>query len=145
MYDDSARRDAPHCCVCGRQPVSCCHWGTEEYEQLAMNRYGWMVVRAYLPALAALAAAVVCMLWTSLFGSVSHLHGLVAYAKWLPPVFLLAALVTGLISTLRLWNWKTGKAPRCAGCGGPLSRLHHGAHGDFRKCLACGGKQTQST
>ena len=110
-----------------------------------MNRYGWMVVRAYLPALVALAAAVVCMLWTSLFGGLSHLHALVPYVKWLPPAFLLAALVTGLISTLRLWNWKSGKAPRCAGCGGPLSRLHHGAQGDFRKCLACGGKQTQST
>lgn len=109
-----------------------------------MNRYGWMVVRAYLPALAALAAAVVCMLWTSLFGGVESLHLLVPYVRWLPPVFLLAALVTGLVATLRLWNWKSGKTPRCAGCGGPLSALHHGAQGDYRKCLACGGKQTQS-
>ena len=109
-----------------------------------MNRYGWMLVRAYLPALMALVLAVVCMLWTSLFGGVAMLHALVPYATWLPPVFLLAALVTGLIATLRLWHWKNGKAPRCAGCGGPLGRLHHGAQGDYRKCLACGGKQTQN-
>jgi hypothetical protein len=106
-----------------------------------MNRYGWMVVRAYLPALAALAAAVVCMLWTSLFSGVSTLHSLVPYVKWLPPLFLLAALVTGLVATLRLWNWKSGKAPRCVGCGGPLGSLHHGVQGNFRKCLACGSKQ----
>ena len=106
-----------------------------------MNRYGWMVVRAYLPALAALVAAVVCMLWTSLFRGADGLRLFVPYMKWLPPVFLLAALVTGLVATLRLWNWKTGKAPHCAGCGGALSRLHHGAQGDFRKCLACAGKQ----
>jgi hypothetical protein len=112
--------------------------------RLAMNRYGWMVVRAYLPALAALVAAVVCMLWTSLFRSVDGLRVFTPYMKWLPPVFLLAALVTGLIVTLRLWNWKTGKAPQCAGCGGPLSRIQHGAQGDFRKCLACGGKQAPS-
>ncbi|MET0582291.1 MAG: hypothetical protein ABWX88_05030 [Pseudoxanthomonas sp.] len=106
-----------------------------------MNRYGWMVVRAYLPALAALAAAAVCMLWTSLFGSFQSLHLLVPYVKWLPPVFLLAALVTGLTATLRLWRWKSGETPRCAGCGGPLGGLHHGKQGDYRKCLACGGKQ----
>ncbi|RYE89868.1 MAG: hypothetical protein EOO78_32480 [Oxalobacteraceae bacterium] len=106
-----------------------------------MNRFGWMVVRAYLPALVALVLAVVCMLWTSLFGSVAWLHALVPYMKWLPPVFLLAALATGLAATLRLWRWQHGATPTCTGCGGPLGRLQHAAHGDYRKCLACGGKQ----
>lgn len=106
-----------------------------------MNRYGWMLLRAYLPALVALALAILCMLWTSLFGSVAALSALVPYAKWLPPLFLLAALVAGLWATLGLWRWQHDQAPKCAGCGGPLGRLRHGAHGDTRKCLGCGSRQ----
>ena len=106
-----------------------------------MDRYGWMVVRAYLPALLALAVAVLAMGWTSLFGHNAALNALASYAKWVPPFALLAALIAGLYSTLRLWHWKSGKTPRCRGCDGPLGRLHHGPKGDCRKCLACGGKQ----
>ena len=106
-----------------------------------MNRYGWMLLRAYLPALVALVVAIACMLLTSLVGSVAMLRALVPYAKWLPPLFLLAALVAGLIATLGLWRWQRDQAPRCAGCGGPLGRLRHGATGDTRKCLACGNRQ----
>lgn len=106
-----------------------------------MNRYGWMVVRAYLPSLIALALAVLAMLWTSLFNHSATLNALVPYAKWVPPFALLAALLAGLFSTLRLWRWKSGKAPRCRGCDGALGRLHHSPKGDYRKCLACGGKQ----
>ncbi len=106
-----------------------------------MNRYGWMVLRAYLPALIALALALLAMLWTSLFNHSTMLNGLVDYAKWIPPFALLAALVAGLVPTLRLWHWKNGKTLRCRGCDGPLGRLRHGPQGDYRKCLACGGKQ----
>ena len=53
----------------------------------------------------------------------------------------IAALLAGLFTTLRLWHWQSGKTPRCRGCEGPLGRLHHGPQGDYRKCLACGGKQ----
>lgn len=106
-----------------------------------MNRYGWMVVRAYLPALIALALAVVAMLWTSVFGNSHSLNVLVPYAKWIPPFALLAALIAGLFSTLRLWRWQSGKDTTCSGCGGPLGRVHHAAQGDYRKCLACRGKQ----
>ena len=106
-----------------------------------MNRYGWMVLRAYLPALIALALAVLAMVGTSLFHHNATPNGLVVYAKWIPPFALLAALVAGLLSTLRLWHWKNGKTPRCRGCDGPLGRLHHDPKGDYRKCLACGGKQ----
>ena len=108
-----------------------------------MNRYGWMVVRAYMPALVALALAVVAMLWTSLFGHSANLNVLVPYAKWIPPFALLAALIAGLLTTLRLWHWQSGKVAKCHGCGGPLGRLHHGTHGDYRKCLGCGGKQQE--
>lgn len=106
-----------------------------------MDRFGWMVVRAYLPALLALVLAVVCMFWTSLFGEFAPLRALVPWTKWLPPILLLAALVAGLATTLRLWRWKQGELPVCPGCGGPMGRVHHAAGGDWRKCQACGGKQ----
>ncbi|MEO6518155.1 MAG: hypothetical protein ABIO17_04060 [Pseudoxanthomonas sp.] len=106
-----------------------------------MNRYGWILLRAYLPALVALVLALLCMLWTSFFSSVATLQALVPYAKWLPPLFLLAALVAGLTATLGLWRWQQDKAPKCATCGGPLAGRRHGPHGDTRKCLACGHRQ----
>ena len=106
-----------------------------------MNRYGWMLLRAYLPALVALVVAIACMLLTSLVGSVAMLRALVPYAKWLPPLFLLAALVAGLIATLGLWRWQRDQAPTCTSCSGPLGRLRHGPNGDTRKCLACGNRQ----
>ncbi|MEP6907578.1 MAG: hypothetical protein ABI858_06305 [Pseudoxanthomonas sp.] len=106
-----------------------------------MNRLGWMIVRAYLPALGGLVLAVLAMGWTSLFGSIDALHVVVPFVKWLPPLFLLVALVAGLVATLRMWRWQTGKLPVCAGCGGPLGRVRHGAQGDVRKCLACGNYQ----
>lgn len=106
-----------------------------------MNRYAWMVVRAYLPALLALALAVIGMTWTSVSGNVHALSPLVPYVKWLPPIALLAALVAGLVATLRLWRWQSGKTPLCAGCGGPLGRLQQGPQGSYRKCLACGARQ----
>ncbi len=106
-----------------------------------MNRYGWMLLRAYLPALVALVVAIACMLLTSFVGSVAMLRGLVPYAKWLPPLFLLVALVAGLIATLGLWRWQRDQAPTCTSCSGPLGRLRHGPNGDTRKCLACGNRQ----
>lgn len=106
-----------------------------------MDRFGWMIVRAYLPALGALVLAVLAMGWTSLFGNIGTLHVVVPIVKWLPPLFLLAALGAGLVATLRLWRWKSGKLPTCAGCGGPLGRVRHGVSGDTRKCQACGHVQ----
>ena len=106
-----------------------------------MNRFGWMLLRAYLPAIGALVLAIMGMLWTSLFGSIDALRAAVPIVKWLPPVFLLAALVSGLIATLRMWRWRTGQLPACAGCGGPLGRVQQGPQGATRKCLACGSRQ----
>ena len=107
-----------------------------------MNRYGWMLFRAYLPALACLAVATGAMVWTSLLGSMEPSRHLVLYSKWIPPIALLAALVSGGIATLRMWRWQRGTTPACTGCGGPLGRVHASPMGDYRKCLACGGRQT---
>lgn len=109
-----------------------------------MNRYAWMLFRAYLPALVCLAVAVGGMVWTSALGSMDVSRNLVLYAKWIPPVALLAALVSGGIATLRMWRWQRGEEPACAGCGGALGRVQHSASGDYRKCLACGSKQSVS-
>mgnify|MGYP001285256275 FL=1 len=109
-----------------------------------MNRYGWMVVRAYLPAVAALLLAVLAMFWTSAVGSIDALNALVPYAKWITPIALLAALVSGGITTLRMWHWQRGETPACKGCGGALGRLRHAPTGDYRKCLCCGGKHSTS-
>ena len=105
-----------------------------------MSRYGCMLVRAYLLALVALVLAIASMVWTSVLGSTA-LHGLVPYAKWLPPLFLLVALAAGLVTTLRLWRWQHDQAPKCSGCGGPLGRVKHSPQGDTRKCLVCGTRQ----
>ena len=58
-----------------------------------MNRYGWMLFRAYLPALVALAVALGAMVWTSLLGSMEPARHLVLFSKWIPPIALLAALI----------------------------------------------------
>ena len=109
-----------------------------------MNRYAWMLFRAYLPAMVFLAVAVGAMLWTSALGDIELLKNLVPYSKWLPPIALLAALLAGGIATLRMWRWQRGEEPACTGCGGALGRVRHSPTGDYRKCLCCGGKQTVS-
>lgn len=106
-----------------------------------MNRYGWILLRAYLPAAAALVFAIAFMFWTSVADNVSVLSGWVPWLKWLPPLALLVSLVSGGIATLRMWRWQRGELPTCAGCKGPLGRLRHGSQGNYRKCLACGGRQ----
>lgn len=103
-----------------------------------MNRYAWMVVRMYLPAVVALGVALVTTIATSFFGSTAELNGLA-------PISMLVALVSGGIATLRMWNWQSGKTPRCAGCGGPLSRVHHAADGAYCTCLACHGRRELGT
>ena len=108
-----------------------------------MNRYGWILLRAYLPAAAALVFAAAFMFWTSVAGSVDGLNQWVPWLKWLPPLALLVALASGGIATLRMWRWQRGEAPVCASCEGPLGGVRHGPQGDYRKCLACGRRQAE--
>ena len=105
------------------------------------NRYGWMLLRVYLPALLALGLALLAMVVTLFFSTTAALNGLTPYLTWITPISLLVALVAGGIATMRMWHWQSGKTPACRGCKGPLGRLRHGEHGDYRKCLVCGGKQ----
>lgn len=106
--------------------------------QVAMNRYGWIVVRAYLPAAVALACAVAFMLLTSLLGSMDATRSWVPVAKWLPLLALLAALASGTLATWRTWRWQRGGAKVCAACNGPLGSVHHGNDGAWQRCQSCG-------
>lgn len=106
-----------------------------------MNRYGWILLRAYLPAAVALVFAIAFMFWTSVASNVDALNGWVPWVKWLPPLALLVALVSGGIATVRMWRWQRGESSVCANCQGPLGGLRRGPHGDYRKCLACGARQ----
>lgn len=106
-----------------------------------MNRYAWMLVRVYLPALIALGLALATMIATFFFSGSAALNGLSPYLTWVTPISLLVALATGGFATVRMWHWQSGRTPACRGCKGPLGRLRHGEHGDYRKCLACGGDQ----
>ena len=108
-----------------------------------MNRYAWILLRAYLPATVLLLVAIGTMLWISVAGNVDMLSGWVSFLRWLPPVALLAALVAAAVATLRMWRWQRGDAPTCAACKGPLGRLHHGRAGDYRTCVACGARQDE--
>ncbi len=108
-----------------------------------MNRYTWILLRAYLPATVLLLVAIGAMVWTSVAVNVDALGSWVRVLKWLPPVALLAALVFAGIATLRMWRWQRGDAPTCAGCKGPLGRLHQGRAGAYRDCIACGQRQDE--
>ncbi len=106
-----------------------------------MNRYGWILVRAYLPAAVALACAGAFMLLTSLLGSLEATRGLVPFAKWLPLVALLAALLSATIATVRTWRWQRAGARFCAACNGPLGGVEAADDGPIQQCLACGATQ----
>lgn len=108
-----------------------------------MNRYAWILLRAYLPAAVLLLVAVGTMAWISLAGNVHMFRGSVPVLRWLPPLALLAALVAAAVATLRMWRWQRGDAPSCAACKGPLGRLHRDDGGQYRRCVACGRRQDE--
>jgi len=102
-----------------------------------------ILLRAYLPAGIALLAAVGLMLWTSIVGSVDLLKSWVPAVKWLPPVALLVAIVSGGIATMRMWRWQRDGAPVCQACGQALERIRIGLDAG-RRCRGCGAPVAQS-
>jgi len=109
-----------------------------------MNRYAMILLRAYLPAGIALLAAVGLMLWTSIVGSVDLLKSWVPTVKWLPPLALLVAVVSGGIATTRMWRWQRDGAPVCQECGQALERIRVGLGVGQRRCRGCGAPVAQS-
>ena len=104
---------------------------------LAMNRYAMILLRAYTPAGIALLAAVGLMVWTSIVGSVDPLKSWVPMVKWLPPLALLAAIISGGIATTRMWRWQRDGAPVCQACGRALERVRTGPDVGQRRCREC--------
>ena len=108
-----------------------------------MNRYTSILIRAYLPAAVLLLVAIGAMVWTSVAVNVNMFSGWVGVLRWLPPIALLAALVMGVVATLRMWRWQRADAAKCAGCAGSMGPLQHGPNGDYRSCMACGAVQDE--
>ena len=106
-----------------------------------MNRYGRILLRAYLPAVAALLFAIAFTVLTSVAGSVNAFDSGVPVVTWMSPLALLVAMISGGIAMMRMWRRQRGQSPVWAGCLGPLGDVRHGPQGNDRKCLAYGCKQ----
>lgn len=106
-----------------------------------MERWGWMAIRAYAPAVGVSVFTVVAMIVVSGWESSPLLAGIVQAGRWV----LLLALATTVwlfaVPTYRLWRWYRGDTPCCTTCGGPLGREREGyrSRGSaYRRCYSCG-------
>ena len=99
----------------------------------------WMnLIRAYWPAIAAmafslLAVGVISPLRHSSFGT-----ELMASLRWVPLGGLAVALLYGAWVTFRSWQAERGHGCLCPLCMGPLGHERSGRYGDYRRCLLCG-------
>lgn len=100
-----------------------------------MDRWAWMMVRIYAPALGAL--ALLLMLPLGMLRESPMLAGVYAMARWLPALAIAVSVIFGLIATVRLWRWDQGSSPLVCECGGLLGRARDGRYGRYRKCQAC--------
>src|SRR4249919_329862 len=112
--------------------------GSSSLEQI-MDRWGWMALRAYVPAGIALVVGVVSAWMVSGLQANPLLAGMSAPLQWVSPSAFLAAVGLSLLATYRLLQWERGNALTCD-CGGLLGRERAGirGRGDYRRCLACG-------
>lgn len=106
-----------------------------------MDRWDWMAIRAYAPAVGALVFAAVAMIVVTGWQANPSLTGFVEIGRW---VSLLGLAVTGWLvaaPTYRLLRWQRGAGPCCPNCDGPLGHERAGyanRGGAYRKCYACG-------
>ena len=106
-----------------------------------MDRWDWIMFRAYAPAVVALLVAAVSMIMVSGWQSHPVLAGFVVVGRWVP---LLALMVTGCLvvaPTYRLLRWSRLKGPICPRCSGPLGHKRAGyanRGGAYRRCYSCG-------
>jgi hypothetical protein len=106
-----------------------------------VNRWDWMAVRAYLPAVGALLAAAISTWALSGWHDSPLLAGIAQVARWVPLVALGATVALVVAPTYRLLRWRRGEGPHCPSCGGPLGHErdgYRGRSGSYRKCYACG-------
>lgn len=106
-----------------------------------MDRWDWMAIRAYAPAVAALLFAVVSMFMLSRVPDSPMAQGLVQGFGWVPLLGLVAATGLFVAPTYRLVQWHRGMGPSCPVCSGPLGHKHTGRArmgGAYRRCYGCG-------
>jgi len=102
-----------------------------------MDRWTWMMVRMYMPALGALALGLLLMLPLGVLRESPFLAGVYAMARWLPALAIALSVALALVAALRLWRWDQGRSASVCECGGLLGRERLGGFGAYRKCLAC--------
>ncbi len=102
-----------------------------------MDRWTWMMVRMYAPALGALALGLLLMLPLGMLRESPVLAGVYAMARWLPALAIAVSVTLALVATLKLWRWDQGRSALVCECGGLLGRERDGRYGLYRKCLAC--------
>ncbi len=106
-----------------------------------MDRWNWMALRAYAPAVVTLLVAVGSSVVVSGWQSHPLLAGYVQIGRWVPLVALGATVCLWVAPTYRLVRWHQNKGPTCPKCGGPLGheRIGHARMGGaYRRCYACG-------
>lgn len=102
-----------------------------------MDRWTWMMVRMYAPALAAFALGLLLTLPLGMLRESPVLAGVYAMVRWLPALAIAVSVTLALGATLRLWHWDQGRSALVCECGGLLGRERPGRFGAYRKCLAC--------
>lgn len=106
-----------------------------------MGREGWILLRAYLPAVAIF---VMALLITIPLGGLRYsplAGGIFSVLRWVPVAMISVAFLLFGSASYRLWQWQRGNGPSCVTCGGPLGREREGRAnrgGAFRCCYACG-------
>ena len=102
-----------------------------------MDSWDWMVVKAYLPSILAVAGSGVGMVTVfKLTGS--PFQGDAIRILGLFPIALgLYAITYAAWTTYRLWQAEHGDGLLCQ-CGGLLGGERAGRYGRYRRCLHCG-------
>jgi len=102
-----------------------------------MDRWTWMMVRMYAPALGALALGLLLMLPLGMIRESQLLSGIYAVSRLAPALAIVASVIFVLIATVRLWRWDQGRSVLVCECGGLLGRQRSRRFGVYRKFLAC--------
>lgn len=106
-----------------------------------MDRWTWMMFKAYLPSMYVAGVTFLAWLVTKDIGQNPLLQSLGQIFGWIPVVGFGVALLMASFTTFRMWRWETGRGPSCHSCGGMLGGERDGRAsrgGAYRKCLACG-------
>lgn len=104
-----------------------------------MNRWTFMVIKAYIPAFFAFSLAFGAKLFANRALESSYLMGFYSPISWASVAIFGIGVMWALYISIQLWRWSEGKGDSCH-CGGMLGAVRDGIRGrsDYRKCMACG-------